>query len=638
MNVCTTRMTHSPATGAEPQAAPGAAGTSSPREPSAVAAADRRDAYEARPPGGAPQVEFHRRGATTPDSPGRVLPRGPEAGARSLLTARALQASDTARSTGGTEEAPRVDGRQYGRTPGAYDEMIDERDRVRPLYRDIWPIIETLTPERRAAALEASRAPFLGHYEVDPVPRLLTRADTKLLRAGVQQRGTALRMFLQDHHSGEKRYRAFLSPEKVDAVIDRFHERGYIGRIDPSEISFPYGPDIMRDRDGKFFIIEDNIGFLGGMADLEDAREALYQGVPAYRGVLKGADRPMAFYEGLVAEAKKRAHPAGGEVVLYTGVWNHLSERLAKVFDRLGVPAVSAASAAKLSAGPDGVFLVSRSADGEETRRQVGFILFAGEHRWVDASHPASAEALLLTAVDFVFAARGPDDPYYRALHAAATPDPKTGRVDLAAVERLLVPEYLAENWREQNSPLPGLMDALFNHKVGIDFAPGTSWVSDKDLKGDVDEMVRFYLGEEPIIPSIPVTRFTTVDANGEEIRDEAAIERLLGGEAYKEHVFKAVAGRGGSGVYIGPKMTPAEVDELRAKIRAEPSLFVAEPFKQLSTLDGHIVDLRLLSQIGPKDSVIASTPWGRGVPLGGDGKVNLSRNGKEFAVFVAPK
>jgi uncharacterized circularly permuted ATP-grasp superfamily protein len=118
-------------------------------------------------------------------------------------------------------------------------------------------------------------------------------------------------------------------------------------------------------------------------------------------------------------------------------------------------------------------------------------------------------------------------------------------------------------------------------------------------------------------------------------VLDSAALDRATNDGAYKRHVFKIVDGRGGVGIYIGPKMKAHEVQELKKKIRREPSRYVAEPFMSLSRLDGNIVDLRLLSVVDPEQVTVTPTPWGRGVPLEGDGKVNLSQRGREFAVVV---
>jgi uncharacterized circularly permuted ATP-grasp superfamily protein len=166
---------------------------------------------------------------------------------------------------------------------------------------------------------------------------------------------------------------------------------------------------------------------------------------------------------------------------------------------------------------------------------------------------------------------------------------------------------------------------------------PGVDFVGDKELKSYVDELVRHYLKEEPLLPSIPVERFGVREASGEVRLDEDLLHRVLDDGAHRDWVFKVVDGRGGKGVYIGPKMSEEDRQELLAHIKSDPSRWVVEPYTTPSTLNGHIVDLRMVSQVTPDGVIVSPTPWGRGVPIEGDGKVNLSQAGREFAVAVVP-
>ena len=96
--------------------------------------------------------------------------------------------------------------------------------------------------------------------------------------------------------------------------------------------------------------------------------------------------------------------------------------------------------------------------------------------------------------------------------------------------------------------------------------------------------------------------------------------------------------------------MSPAEAFEVAEKIRKSPESFIAQKYTHLSVIqplrkksffrkpeEGRIVDLRLITDVGPNDIYVTRTPWGRGVPLGGNGKVNLSDRGREFMVGLVP-
>ena len=73
-------------------------------------------------------------------------------------------------------------------------------------------------------------------------------------------------------------------------------------------------------------------------------------------------------------------------------------------------------------------------------------------------------------------------------------------------------------------------------------------------------DLIRYYLGEEPILPNVDTWRLGDADAR------EEVLDRL------DELVLKPVDGSGGKGIVIGPRATPAELDELRGKVLAGPA------------------------------------------------------------------
>src|SRR5437867_4152640 len=78
-----------------------------------------------------------------------------------------------------------------------FDEAIDAAGAVRKPYRDVWPVVDALTPTRVRRAWRDSLRAFRGDNALHSVPRVLTAKEYDTLRRGVQQRATALRMFLQ---------------------------------------------------------------------------------------------------------------------------------------------------------------------------------------------------------------------------------------------------------------------------------------------------------------------------------------------------------------------------------------------------------------------------------------------------------
>ena len=119
---------------------------------------------------------------------------------------------------------------------------------------------------------------------------------------------------------------------------------------------------------------------------------------------------------------------------------------------------------------------------------------------------------------------------------------------------------------------VPGLLTAYREGNVTIANAIGTGIADDKSIYPYVPEMIRFYCDEEPLIPNVPTWILRQPD-------DCAyALEHL------DELVVKEVHGAGGYGMLVGPAATRAEIEEFRARIRANPAGYIAQPTLALST------------------------------------------------------
>jgi uncharacterized circularly permuted ATP-grasp superfamily protein len=119
---------------------------------------------------------------------------------------------------------------------------------------------------------------------------------------------------------------------------------------------------------------------------------------------------------------------------------------------------------------------------------------------------------------------------------------------------------------------VPGIMAAYRAGNVTIANAPGAGVSDDKAVYTFVPDMVRFYLGEEPILKNVPTWRC------GEAEGLAYALDHL------DELVVKDVAGSGGYGMLVGPHASTAERAEFAARLRANPSGYIAQPTLALST------------------------------------------------------
>jgi uncharacterized circularly permuted ATP-grasp superfamily protein len=167
------------------------------------------------------------------------------------------------------------------------------------------------------------------------------------------------------------------------------------------------------------------------------------------------------------------------------------------------------------------------------------------------------------------------------------------------------------------------LLEPWSHGHLGLVNAFGTGVADDKLLHAHVEDMVRFYLGEEPLLESVHTWDLSSPRAVNE------AIDRL------DELVMKPRAGHGGDGVLIGPLATPAERDKARAKLRQSPIEFVVQDFFPLSTaatvVDGALaprhVDLRPFVFYG-NEAVALPGGLTRVALDAGEMVVNSSRNG----------
>ena len=148
---------------------------------------------------------------------------------------------------------------------------------------------------------------------------------------------------------------------------------------------------------------------------------------------------------------------------------------------------------------------------------------------------------------------------------------------------------------------VPGLVNVYRAGQVALANSIGTGIADDKGIYPFVPDMIRYYLKQDPILPNVETYR-PLVPSQMSHIL--ANLEQL---------VVKTVNESGGYGMLIGPASTAAQRDEFRARLRAQPRDFIAQPTIALSThptfvdgrLEGRHVDLRPFVLCGEKITVI---------------------------------
>lgn len=517
-----------------------------------------------------------------------------------------------------------------------YDEVYFENGRVRPQYASFVKVYNKMSAKQREKFLQQSLRDFQGDNKLAPIPRVLTQSEFDVLQKGVEQRAKAIQKFLREVYSGTTSYEKVIPPKLVYEIMQRSGEIGYLDKINPDTIAFPYGPDIIRTTSGAWAVIEDNPGYIGGVGDLKAARDIMIKNQPQYTSLVKNAKDPLEYYKEIVERARMQAIPRGGRVVMVmTPPYpDKEDQRLVKLYGDQGVDVVTPNTKKKLMIDSTGVYL---SIPGEDVER-VGYVIMNAEHAFLDVSHEGTRSlAVLQFAKSFV--SENSDNKVLinkveQILHSDQTDSKKV----VAQLEFLLMNEGLSEELSSvEKKNFSGLVDAIASGKVASNYSPGVDFIGDKGFYPYVDDLVRHYLHEEPVIQNIPTHAFAKYDTKGTAKINKKLFDRLFDGDEFKHWVFKGVDGRGGDSVWIGPKMQSNEVEALKLKILSDPERYIAQRFTPLSQVDGNIVDIRMITQVGRDYVYVSEIPWGRGLPKDGNGKVNLSDSGREFTVIVLP-
>ena len=171
---------------------------------------------------------------------------------------------------------------------------------------------------------------------------------------------------------------------------------------------------------------------------------------------------------------------------------------------------------------------------------------------------------------------------------------------------------------------VPGIMDVYRAGNITIANAPGTGIADDKAIYSYMPEIVEFYTGEQPILKNVHTYRCS--DAN--------QLKYVL--ENLSDLVVKEVHGSGGYGMLVGPAASKKELSDFAAKLKQNPSNYIAQPTLSLSTvpifakkeLAPRHVDLRPFVLMSPKGMDITSGGLTRVALKAGSLVVNSSQGG----------
>jgi uncharacterized circularly permuted ATP-grasp superfamily protein len=385
---------------------------------------------------------------------------------------------------------------QFGRLLAALDE-VDLRELSLSLSNHL---------REREVTFGAADGEDAQAFVVDPVPRVIEREEWAALAAGLAQRVQALECFVADVYGERRIVAAGRLPWSAIASAEFFEPR--IAQLLPPATGrwIPIaGLDVVRDGDGPFVVLEDNVRTPSGIAYAVAAREALSGRLTVPDDMRVRSLEPV--YEWLGEALRAAAPPEAGEdpsvVVLTDGPSNSAYYEHGAIARRLGLPLVRLEDLSVRSKR-----LFARGDDG-------------------------------MIPVDVVYRRTNEDRLFDRA-------------GALTAVAEVLL------------GPLEAQTLACVN-------AFGTGVADDKLVHSYVEEMVRFYLEQEPLLASVP-----THDLSQPGVL-EMALQRI------GELVVKPRSGHGGIGVVVGPRADAQTLADVSRELTAAPEQFIVQETVHLS-------------------------------------------------------
>ncbi|PZQ96814.1 MAG: hypothetical protein DI533_14650 [Cereibacter sphaeroides] len=372
----------------------------------------------------------------------------------------------------------------------------------------------------------------------DMFPRVFTGGEWARLERGIKQRARALNAFLVDVYGRGEIVKAGRIPAKL-VYQNEAYEKAVAGFVPPKGVySHIVGIDLVRTGPDDFFVLEDNCRTPSGVSYMLENREIMMRMFPdLFRN---NRIQPVDRYPELLRRTLASVAPAkcDGEPTVVILTPGHFN---------------SAYYEHSFLADLMGVELVE-GAD----------LFVEGEFVWMRTTEGPRK-------VDVIY--RRIDDSFIDPL--CFRPDSMLG--------------------------VPGLMDVYRSGGVTICSAPGAGVADDKAVYTYVPEMVRFYLGEEPILQNVPTWQC------GKDDDYRYVMEHLA------ELVVKEVHGSGGYGMLVGPKSTTEQVATFAERIKADPGNYIAQPTLALSTVPTFVeqgvaprhVDLRPYCLVGERIELV---------------------------------
>ncbi len=341
----------------------------------------------------------------------------------------------------------------------------------------------------------------------DIVPRIFGGAEWRRLEIGIKQRVRALNAFLHDIYHEQEIIKAGVI--SANQVLDNALYRPEMRGIDLPNHVYAHiaGIDLVRVAENDFYVLEDNLRTPSGVSYMLENRKAMMRLFPELFSL--HTVQPVEHYPQMLLDTLRESAPP--------------------YVDDPTIVVMTPGS--YNSAYFEHAFLAS----------QMGVELVEGQDLFVHQQKVYMRTTDGPQQVHVIY--RRVDDDFLDPL--AFRPDSSLG--------------------------VPGLMDAYCSGNVALANGIGTGVADDKSTYLFVPDMIRFYLGETPLLSNVPTWRLS----------DAQDLNYVLA--HLPELVVKEVQGSGGYGMLVGPTSSKEQIEAYRLRILAEPANFIAQPTLALS-------------------------------------------------------
>ncbi len=476
----------------------------------------------------------------------------------------------------------------YLKKEGLFDEVFDTNGKVKSIYTKLFDLYGEHSVEDYVHLNGKAKASFFNQgitfqvygekeakekiFPFDLFPRIIDATEWETIETGSIQRSKALNCFLWDVYHDKKIIKDKVVPLELLSSSSNYLHQ-MVG-VDPPNGIYNHvsGIDIIKHSDGKYYVLEDNIRCPSGVSYVICNRTAL-----------------------------KRA---------LFGVFNHYqahtvtnyAENLLEILESVKPHGVDIPTCVVITPG----MFNSAYYEHSYLAKAMGVELVEGRDLFVEN--------------DFV---------YMKTINGPKKVDVIYRRID----DLFMDPMEFNPN---STLGLPGLFAAYKKGNVCIANALGTGVADDKAIYTYMPEIIKYYLGEEPILSNVHTYHCSRPDELNYVLEN---VDKL---------VVKPVDEAGGYGISIGNKLTKKEIEIVKKQVKENPRKYVAQPILSLSVHPTYIeqkdsfeqrhIDLRTFTLLGKDKEFVLKGGLTRVALQEGNLIVNSSQGGGSKDTWVLKK